>query len=163
MTGAATLKLRLTSSVAVLRSQRSAERRPAGPQRFSVGMHTCLQYAGPTPMIRLNARNAIYTVFAEAPAASVGHRRALVLYAGTCHSRHDYTDQITETKWRTGKNISRGVQRLIQRRHDLSLTGILRVQTPARWSRSCLLAAAAPLGGVVGRCPGGGRWSDTSR
>jgi len=62
VTGAAALKLRLPSSVAVLgtaRSPRSAERRPARPERFAVGMQTCWKHAGPAPRIQLNARNAV--------------------------------------------------------------------------------------------------------
>ena len=64
VTGAATLKLRLPSSVAVLcttRSQRSTERRPAWPERFAVDIQTCWKYVGPTPRILLNARNAMQT------------------------------------------------------------------------------------------------------
>ena len=62
MTGAATMKLRLPSSVAVLgttRSPRSAERRPARPERFVVGTQTCWKYAGPAPRTQVNARNAV--------------------------------------------------------------------------------------------------------
>jgi len=62
MTRAATLKLRLRSSVDVLgtvRYPRSAERRPTQPERFAVGMQTCWKYMGPAPRIQLNARNAI--------------------------------------------------------------------------------------------------------
>jgi len=53
---AATLKLRLPSSVAVLgtaRSPRCTERRPPWPERFAVNMQTCWKYAGPTPRIQL--------------------------------------------------------------------------------------------------------------
>jgi len=62
MTGVATLKLCLRSSVVVLsmtRSPRSTERRPARPRRFAVGMQTCWKYAVPAPRIQFNVRNAI--------------------------------------------------------------------------------------------------------
>ena len=58
MTGAATLKLRLPSSVAVIltmaRSPRSAERRPARPEIFAVGTQTCWKHAGLARRIQLN-------------------------------------------------------------------------------------------------------------
>ena len=62
MTRAAVLKLHLQSSVPVLGtaiSPRSAEWRPARPERFAICMQTCWKYAGPAPWIQLNARSAV--------------------------------------------------------------------------------------------------------
>jgi len=62
MTRAARLKLHLRSSVPVLGtaiSPRSAEWRPARPERFAICMQTCRKYAAPAPRIQLNARSAV--------------------------------------------------------------------------------------------------------
>jgi len=55
MTKAATLKLHLLSSLAVLGMARSpccAERRPAWPKRCAISMQTCWKYAGAAPQMQ---------------------------------------------------------------------------------------------------------------
>jgi len=85
----ATRKLHLPSSVAVLGtawSPHSAERRPAQPERFIVGMQTCWKYAGPAPRIQLNARNAILNCIRWDAGSQC--RTSKVYH--TCHSQSPY-------------------------------------------------------------------------